>query len=128
METPTPPTNIPPQITENNKEEKMWAMLCHLGTFIGFVVPLGNIIAPLVIWLIKKDSFPLVEDQGKEALNFQISMFIYFLISALLCLILIGFVALVALAIADIVLTIIAAIKANEGNRYRYPLCIRFIK
>ncbi len=128
METPSPSADIPPKTTENSKDERMWAMLCHLGAFAGFVCPFGNIIAPLVIWLIKKDQFPLVEDQGKEALNFQISMTIYGLVSAVLCLIFIGFIMLFALAISFLVLTIIAAIKANEGNRYRYPLCIRFIK
>jgi hypothetical protein len=62
---------------ESNSEERNWAMTCHLASFAGYVLPLGNIIGPLVAWLMKRDEFPLVDDQGKEALNFQISMTIY---------------------------------------------------
>lgn len=108
-------------------DERLWATLCHLSTFIGFVVPLAHIIAPLVIWLIQKEKLPLVDDQGKEALNFQISMTIYYVVAALLMFLLIGCVLLPALLIFDLVVTIIAAVKANQGVAYRYPLCIRFI-
>ena len=59
------------EVKEPSKDEKMWAMLTHISTFAVFVFPVGNIIAPLIIWLIKKDEFPLVDDQGKEVLNFQ---------------------------------------------------------
>ena len=69
-----------------------------------------------------------MDDQGKESLNFQISMTIYFIISAILTVILIGIVLLIALAIFDIVVLIIATIKANGGEKYRYPLTIRLIK
>ena len=71
---------------------------------------------------------PFASDQGKECLNFQISMLIYVIISAILTLILIGFAFLVILYVMNIILTIIAAIKANEGVTYRYPLTMRFIK
>ncbi|MBT9138869.1 MAG: hypothetical protein DDT31_01447 [Syntrophomonadaceae bacterium] len=82
----------------------------------------------MVIWLIKKEESPLVDDQGKESLNFQISMTIYVLISALLTLVVIGFVLLVGLGIFGIVMVIMASVKANKGEKFRYPLCIRFIK
>ncbi len=112
----------------DEKQERMWAMLCHIGIFAGFFIPFGNIIAPLVIWLTKKEESPLIEDQGKESLNFQISMTIYSLIAAVLTMIVIGFVLLAALAIFSIVMVIMAGVKANSGERYRYPLAIKFIK
>jgi len=68
----------------------MWGMFCHLSTLCGYVMPFGNILGPLVVWLIKKDEYPLVDDQGKEALNFQISITIWTVIAAILCIIIIG--------------------------------------
>jgi uncharacterized protein len=111
-----------------NKEECMWGMLCHLVAFSGYIIPLGNVIGPLVIWLIKKDEMPLVDDQGKESLNFQLTMLIAFIISFILCLVFIGFLLLGALIIFEIVVLIMASIKANDGVKYRYPFAIRFIK
>ena len=81
-----------------------------------------------MVWLLKRDSSPFVDEQGKEALNFQISFLIYIIISIILCVLLIGFVLLIALGIAELILVIMAALKANEGVSYRYPLTIRFIK
>jgi uncharacterized Tic20 family protein len=112
---------------EENKEQNMWAMFCHLSIFIGFVIPFGNVIAPLIIWLIKKDEFPLVDDQGKEVLNFQISVTIYFIASIILIFILVGIPLLIALGVFVLITTVIGAIKANEGIKYRYPLTIKFL-
>lgn len=103
-------------------------MLCHLLSFAGYVFPLGNIIGPLILWSVKRQEMPFVESEGKESLNFQISVTLYSLISLVLCLLLIGFILLPAVLIADIVFVIIASIKAANGESYRYPLCIRFIK
>jgi len=105
------------------------AMLCHLLSLIlllGF--PLGNILGPLIIWLLKRHEDPFIDFCGKESLNFQISMTIYMLISAVLVFILVGIVTMLGLMIANIVLTITAAIKASEGTHYKYPITIRFIK
>jgi uncharacterized Tic20 family protein len=114
---------------EKDKKENMWAMLCHLtGLSVYIGIPFGHIIAPLIIWLIKKDEFPFVDEQGKEALNFQISVTIYCIVAGLLCIILIGFVLLPVILVADIILIIIATVKTNKGESYRYPLTIRFIK
>jgi uncharacterized protein len=109
-------------------DERMWGMLCHLSTFAGYLVPFGNILGPLVVWLVKKDEYAFVDDQGKEALNFQISITIYSLVSGILILALIGIPLLIAVIIFSVVMTVIAAIKANEGEYYRYPLTIRFVK
>jgi uncharacterized Tic20 family protein len=111
-----------------NREERMWAMLCHLVCFAQFMIPMGGIIGPLTVWLIKREEFPLVDDQGKEALNFQISVFIYAMIFAILILVIIGIPLLIFLGIFEIVMIIVAAVKANEGVPYRYPLNLRLIK
>ena len=110
------------------KEERTWAMVAHLSAFIGHFVPFGHIIGPLVIWILKKDQFPLVDDQGKEAINFQITITLYFIGAGLLCFLIIGFPLLLGLWIFDLIVIIIAAVKANDGERYRYPASIRFIK
>ncbi len=114
---------------EISKDARMWAMICHLAGLAGCIIPfVGSVVAPLVIWQIKKDDFPFVDEQGKEAVNFQISMTIYGLISAVLAFICIGAFLLAAVVIVDLVFLLIAAVKANNGQHYRYPLCIRFIK
>lgn len=118
---------------ESNPDARMWAMFAHLAGF-AFLLPvvpgIGSIIGPLVIWLIKKDQYAFVDEQGKEAVNFQITMFICGAVAGLLMLACIGFILLPAVVIADIVLIAIAAIKANDGEHYRYPypFIIRFIK
>ena len=112
----------------NEKDARTWAMLCHVGAFAGYIIPFGHIIVPLIIWLIKKDESPFVDDQGKESLNFQISISIYAIIAALLTLVVIGAVLLIAVVIFDVIMVIIAAVRSNSGERYRYPLCMRLIK
>ena len=118
-----------PQQIENqpSKDERTWAMLCHFSAFAGLIFPFGNFLAPLIIWLIKKEEFPFVEDQGKEVLNFQISMTIYLIGSGILCFILIGIPMVIGFLIFDVIVTLIGAVKANDGFKYRYPLAIRFI-
>jgi uncharacterized Tic20 family protein len=103
-------------------------MLCHLTALAGYVgIPFGNVLGPLVVWLVKKNEYPSVEAYGKESLNFQISMLIYGIVSGLLCLVLIGIPLLIAVLITDLILVIVASIKASNGEFYRYPLTIRFI-
>ena len=119
-----------PQQIENqpSKDERTWAMLCHFSAFAGLIFPFGNFLAPLIIWLIKKEELEFVEDQGKEVFNFQISMTIYLLISGILCIILIGIPIIIGLVIFCFIITIIAAISANDGKSYRYPINLRLIK
>ncbi len=112
----------------SESQARNWAVLCHLSALIGFIIPFGNIIAPLVIWLIKKEESPFIDDQGKEAVNFQISMTIYAIISAILIFIIIGFVLLIAVGLLEIIFIIVAAVRASNGEKYRYPLSIHFIK
>ena len=110
------------------RDERNWAMLSHLLALVGyFAVPLGNVIAPLIIYLMKKDESPFVADQARESLNFQISVCIYLLISGVLVLILIGLLLLAVVGVAGAILTIIASVKAANGVAYRYPLTLRLI-
>jgi uncharacterized Tic20 family protein len=105
------------------------AMFCHLLGFVGFFgIPFGGILGPLVLWLVKKGQDPFVDATGKEVLNFQISAMIYGIVCGLLVFVLIGIFLLLILIIAIVVYTILGAIKANEGQLYRYPFTIRFIK
>lgn len=126
--------NETPKPAEVSKDARMWAMICHLVGLGGFVMPIvANIVAPLIIWQIKKDDFPFVDEQGKEAVNFQISMSLYGFIGTVVCLITcIGAVLIPVVVgvvyIIDFVFLLIAAVKANNGQSYRYPLTIRFIK
>ena len=104
-------------------------MLTHLSALSGFFTGgLGAIIGPLIVWLIKKEEMPFVDEQGKESLNFQITMMLAAIVSAILVLVLIGFLMLLAVGIFDLVMVIIASIKANEGEHFTYPLTIRFLK
>ena len=112
----------------NETQERTWGLIVHLSALAGFVVPFGHIIGPLVIWLIKKDESPFVDDQGKESINFQISMTLYGVVAAVLILVVIGIFLLIGIGILDIVLVIVAAVKANAGEKFRYPLTIRFIR
>jgi hypothetical protein len=104
-------------------------MLCHLAAFAGFAVilPFANIIGPLLIWLLKREESPFIDTNGKEALNFQISMTIYFIISVILVLLTIGIFLLAGLVVFDVIAIITASIRANNGKQYRYPLAMRFI-
>jgi len=102
-------------------------MFCHLAALSGFLIPLGNILGPLVVWLIKKDASPLVDAEGKKSLNFQISIMIYMVISAILIFVLIGIPLMIAVGIFALVMIILAAIKTSNGEDFQYPLSIKFI-
>ena len=105
-----------------SQDDKTMALLAHLGgIFFGFI-------PSLVIWLIKKDGSPFVADQAKEALNFQITLMFGYILSFILIFIVIGLFLIWALAITNLVLCIVAGIKANSGVEYRYPFAIRLIK
>lgn len=124
-----PPSAPPPGATAGTigVQDRQLAVLTHLSALTGYLVPLANLIIPLVIWLIKKDESPDIDAVGREVINFNLSVLLYAIGSAILCVILIGFVMLAALYVFGIVVTIIAAVRANDGWRYRYPLTIRFL-
>uniref|UniRef100_A0A7C2K082 DUF4870 domain-containing protein n=1 Tax=Schlesneria paludicola TaxID=360056 RepID=A0A7C2K082_9PLAN len=112
--------------TAYTKEERLFAVLCHLSTFITLFF-LANLIVPLVIWILKRDSSEFVRDQGKEVLNWQISCMIYFAVSGVLVLAFIGIPLLILVAVFHMVMSIVGAIKAWDGVAYRYPLTIRLL-
>ena len=108
-------------------EERQWAMFAHLSALIGFIIPFGNLIGPLVIWLMKKETMPFVDQQAKEALNFQITVTIAMVVSMIMIIVVIGFALMFLVGLAALILTIMAGIKANEGVAYRYPFTLRLI-
>lgn len=110
-----------------DETQRNLAVGCHLLGFLGLVLPLGNILGPLVLWLLKREGNPFVDDQGREAVNFQITVTLAALVSAALMMVLIGFVLLFALAVYWLVVTIVAALHASRGEAYRYPLTLRLI-
>ena len=109
-------------------EARQGAMLCHFAAFLGFVFPFGSVIRPLILWQLKKEKDAFIDDQGKEALNFQITVAIAWIVSMVLAFAVIGFFLMIVLVIATLVLTIIGGIKANQGVAYRYPLTWRLVK
>ncbi|MDH3348610.1 MAG: DUF4870 domain-containing protein [Desulfobulbaceae bacterium] len=117
------------QAQDTDKQALNWAMLCHLSALSIYIgIPFGNILGPLIIWLMKRAEYPLVEKNGKESLNFQISVTIYAIVCGLLMFAFIGFILLPTLLVIQLVLTIIAAVKTSDGEQYRYPFTIRLIK
>ena len=111
---------LPPPLA--SQDDKTLGMVMHILCLVGF-----PIIGPLIIWLMKKDQSPYLDAQGRELLNFQISYFIYAMISAVLIAVLIGIVLIFAVGIASLVFTIIGLVKAADGKVYRFPLCIRML-
>lgn len=110
------------------QDEKTFGMLAHLSALAGCIIPFGNILGPLIIWMMKKDQSWFVNDQGKEALNFQITLTIALIVSFLLMFLLIGFILMPVVGLFGLIMAVIAGLKANQGEVYRYPLTIRLIQ
>lgn len=124
--TPAPGQNPAPLHSPN---ERNWGMLCHLSALAGFIgLPYGNVLGPLIVWLLKKNDSVFVDEQGKESLNFHISVAIYGTVAALSMLILIGWVLFPLVYLFGLIYTIVGAIAASNGQNYRYPLTIRFLQ
>jgi|SRR5689334_15575423 hypothetical protein len=122
MDQPSPPT------PSTSSDVRTWCVLCHASALLGlFFHFLGHIGGPLIVWLLKRGDSPEIDANGKESLNFQISMLIYDAVAAILCIVLIGIPILIALWILNTVFVIIASVKTSEGKFYRYPFTIRFI-
>ena len=125
---PIPPPNSYNPAPSHTPDERNWAVGCHLASLSGYIgMPFGHILGPLIIWLVKKDSSAFLDGVGKETVNYNISIVLWFILCIPLMFILIGFFLFGALAITDIVVTLIAAQAASRGETYRYPLTIRFI-
>ena len=111
-----------------SREARQWAMFCHFSAFLGMWFPFGSLIGPLILWQMKRESDPFIDDQGKEALNFQITVAIASAICYVLMFILIGFALLGLGLIGAVVLVVIAGVKATDGVTYRYPFTWRPLK
>ncbi len=103
-------------------------MLCHLSALVGFVIPLGSLLGPFLVWQLKKNDYPSVDAHGKQALNFQISCLIYAIVAAILIIAVIGFPLLIAVGLFDLVCVILATIKVNSGQAWKYPLSLTLIR
>lgn len=137
-------------LSPEERDARLWASLCHISSLVVFFgIPLGNILGPLVFWLIKRNEYSFVDDQGKEALNFQLSVSIYLIAGGLIFL-LSGFLLMVTgraesfpwtmgipflilivvllLILLDVILVFVATIRASDGVAYRYPLAIPFFR
>ena len=126
----TPVESVPATLSN---DERTWALIGHLSAFSAFVTGIGCILGPLVVWLIKRDTLPFAGEQAKEALNFNITVALAFValwgltfITFGIGIVLTGPLMLV-IGVAWIVLVIVAAIKANEGVAYRYPMTLRLV-
>jgi uncharacterized protein len=124
----TQPTPSPVPASSTSSEVRTWSVLCHASALLGlFFHFFGHLLGPLLVWLIKRDLSPVIDANGKESLNFQLSMLIYDIVAGILCIVLIGIPILIALWILNTVLVIIASVKTSNGEFYRYPLTIRFL-
>lgn len=134
---------VPPSPPEPSSDDRNIAMLAHLSALVGLIgIPLGNVLGPLIVWLVTKDRSPFVDDQGKEALNFQIAMAIAAVVLGAigivgivlgilivpLFLAVISMIALVALMVFVLVVMIQAAMAVNKGEWYRYPVRMTFVR
>jgi uncharacterized protein len=123
------PVNTPAPGTAPSEAERTWGMLAHLSALAGVVVPMvGCILGPLVVWLSRRDQSPFVAEHAREALNFNITVVLAAIVCTALMVVFVGFILGSALFIAWLVLTLIAAIRASEGELYRYPFSLRLVK
>jgi uncharacterized Tic20 family protein len=132
---PDDPVLPPPIFGPDENQSRMWNMLCHLSALSGLIVPFGNILGPLLIWQIKKHEIPSVEAHGKAALNFQITVALAVVVGGAAAMLLsffcVGFLLLpviIGIGLCGLIFAVIAGLKANEGQDYRYPYSFEFIK
>jgi uncharacterized Tic20 family protein len=108
--------------------EKNWSMLCHLSAFAGFFFPFGGIIGPLIFWLTKKDESTWINENGKAAMNFNMSILLYMILCIPLIIIIVGIPIVIFLVTFKVICIIIGSVKAAKGEVFRYPLAIPFFQ
>jgi uncharacterized Tic20 family protein len=106
----------------------MWGMFIHLSQFCGYVFPLAGLIVPIVLWQIKKNDSELIDRHGRIVVNWIITEFIFAIVFAVLCFVLVGIPLLIALVIVGVVFPIVGAVKASSGEAWAYPCSIKFLK
>lgn len=117
-----------PSTSSSDKDFRMWAMILHFSLLAGFLIPLGGLIAPIIIWQIKKEEFPALTEHAYSIFNWMLSALIYAVVCGILTLVVIGLFGLMALAVVGIIFPIIGGIKANEGELWPYPLTLNLLK
>ena len=136
LSSPTPPPQPSPATTiaTSTQDERTWAMIGHLAAFTAFISGIGCVVGPLIVWLVKRDTLPFAGEQALEALNFNITVVLAAVALWIFMIITLGIGALLAVPLGLVlfcgwlVLTIIAAVKANNGEHYRYPVALRLVK
>jgi hypothetical protein len=116
------------EIRELSESERNWAMLCHLSAFAGYFFPFGGIIGPLICWLTRKDESQWVDQNGKQSMNFQLSILLYMVLAIPLIIIIIGIPILIFLGFLEVICIIIASVKASKGEEFKYPVTIPFLQ
>jgi uncharacterized Tic20 family protein len=114
--------------TALEQETRRWAFLLHLSVLLGLALPIAGLIVPIVIWQMKKPVLPGIEEHGINVINWIISLIIYSVGSAILIFVVVGIPMLMVLGVLAVVFPIIAAIKANNGEVWKYPLSISIVK
>lgn len=115
-------------VASSDADARRIAMACHLSGFAGYLIPFGSLVVPVVVWLVNRRSHPYIDEQGREAVNFQLSLFVYMLLCLALVLAMIGVLLLPLLALWHVIFMIIAAVRASEGEAFRYPMIVRFVR
>ena len=116
------------EIIVADKEQRTWAMFCHLSALAGLLFPFGSVIGPLIVWLVKKEEMPLVAEHGRKSLNFQLTMMIAYIVCFMLMFVVVGVIPLPLVALFSLIMVVVSAIKANDGKEVKYPMAIEFIK
>ena len=132
---PPPPASPVPTTGSPESQARTWNMLCHLSALAGFIIPFGNILGPLLVWQIKKNEIPSTNVHGKAALNFQITVAIALLVSfvagvilSFICIGVVFFFIAGGIALCSFIFAVIAGIKANNGEDYKYPYSLELVK
>jgi uncharacterized Tic20 family protein len=112
---------------QTTPDERTWGMIAHLSALLGVIVPFGNVIAPLIVWLARRERSAFVANQAKEALNFNITTTIAGAVCYALIWALVGIPLFIALFIFWLAMTFLAAVRANEGIAYRHPFTLRLV-
>ena len=121
-------TDTTDDLSNSSADERTWSAIVHVSALCGLLCPLLNIIVPMVIWLVKRVNLPMLDDEGREAVNFQISVTLYLLLCIPAMLIAIGGILFIIILFVSIFLSIKAAIRASKGEEYSYPFTIRLLK
>lgn len=129
-ETPpaTPAASTEPTTSSKDKDARMWAMILHFSLLAGFLIPLGGLVAPIIIWQIKKEEFPELTDHAYSIFNWMLSALIYAVVCFILTFVVIGIFGFMALAVVAVIFPIIGGIKANDGVLWPYPLTLQLLK